>query len=82
MNIGEVENTFFDQYDTYVKTEQVSIDHDATTQHEHDTYVFLYNLINHFKALHGQSKSIEHQSTAYYTHFPPKLFLRNSVWRI
>lgn len=82
MNLGECHNTFFDEYDTYVKAEQVSLDHAATTQHEHDTYVFLYNLITHYKVLQGQSESIKHPCHAYYTHYPPKLFLRNSVWRI
>lgn len=82
MDVGSCHNTFFDEYDTYVKEEQVSIDNAATTQHEYDTYVFLYNLINHFKALHGQSESIKHRAASYYNHYSTKLFLRYSVWRI
>jgi hypothetical protein len=82
MDLGEVHNTFFDEYDTYVKAEHVSIDHVITLQKEHDTYVFLYNLISHYTSLNGQPENIKHQCNSYYTHYPPKLFLRNSVWRI
>ncbi len=82
MDLGECHNTFFDEYDTYVKTEQVSVDHAAILQQEHDTYVFLHNFFTCYNALNSKPESIKHQSTAYYNHYPPKLFLRNSVWRI
>jgi membrane protein required for beta-lactamase induction len=82
MDLGEVHNTFFDEYDTYLKAEQVSIDQATTLQQEHDTYVFLYNLISHYTSLNGHPENSKHQCNAYYTHYPPKLFLRNSVWRI
>ncbi len=32
MDLGEAHNTFFDDYDTYVKTEQVSLDHVSAIQ--------------------------------------------------
>ncbi len=37
MDLGEAHNTFFDDYDTYVKTEQVSLDHASAMQQVHDT---------------------------------------------
>ncbi len=82
MDLGECHNTFFDEYDTYVKTEQVSIDNATTFQHQNDTYIFLYNLISHYKDLYNQPENIKHQCNAYYTPYPPKIFLRNSVWQI
>ncbi len=82
MDLGEVHNTFFDEYDTYVKTEQVSVDHTVAIQQEHDTYALIDYLFNHYKGLNNQSKNCNHQQFAYYNHYPSKLFLRNSVWRI
>jgi len=81
MDLGECHNTFFDEYDTYVKTEHVSLDQSAAAQQEHDTYVLLYNFFTCYNFLKGKPESIK-QSTAYYNHYPPKLFLCNSVWRI
>ena len=37
MDLGEVHNTFFDEYDTYVKAEQVSVDHSVAIQQEHNS---------------------------------------------
>ena len=39
IDLGETHNTFFDEYDTYVKTEHVSLDQSPATQQEHDTYI-------------------------------------------
>jgi hypothetical protein len=82
IDLGECHNTFFDEYDTYIKSEQVSVDHSATLQQEHDTYILLYNFFTCYNALKGKPEGVKHHSTACYNHYPPKLFLRNSVWRI
>ncbi len=82
MNLGACHNTFFDDYDTYVKTEQVSVDHASAIQPEHDSYALLYTIINYCKALQNPSVCIKNPSANYYTQQSPKLFLLNSVWRI
>ena len=82
IDLGESHNTFFDEYDTYIKTEQVSIDHDVTLQQQHNDYAFIYYIIIHYKSLNSQAKTDKHPQLAYYHRYPPKLFLRNSVWRI
>lgn len=82
MDLGEVHNTFFDEYDTYVKTEQVSIDQASITQPQQDAYALLYSVFFCCKVLGLQQTVILHQPEDYYNHYPPKLFLRNSVWRI
>ncbi len=82
MDLGEVHSTFFDEYDTYVKAERVSVDHSVAIQHEHNTYALIYYLFNYYKGLNNQSEKSNHHQFAYCNHYPPKLFLRNSVWRI
>ena len=82
MNFGECRNTFFDEYDTYVKAEQLSIDHSASLQQEHDTYALIGFLINQYQALQEQLQTDQYSHSACYNHYPAKLFLRNSVWRI
>lgn len=82
MDLGEAHNTFFDDYDTYVKTEQLSLDHASALQQEHDTYALPYYIINHYNASKEQSVSIQYPSANYYNRQSPKLFLLNSVWRI
>lgn len=82
MNLGECHNTFFDEYDTYVRAEHVSIDQTSTSQPQPDTCILLYNSLSCYNALRGNPEGIKHQAASYYNHYPPKLFLRNSVWRI
>ncbi len=83
MDLGEAHNTFFDEYDTYIKTEQVSVDHsDVVQQQQQELYEFvsfLFSVHNNFFAEKKLSKIIEYTT---YNASPPKLFLRNSVWRI
>ena len=81
MNIGEAENTFFDQYDTYLKTEQVSIDHVQVKQEQQELYQIPALLLSYYhlfrkKTLYPKDTDIAFGAS------PPKLFLRNSVWRI
>ena len=82
LDIGESHHTFFDQYDTYINTKQVSIDHAVTIQQQQNDYAFIYYIIILYKALNLQVKTSKHPQLAYYHRYPPKLFLRNSVWRI
>ncbi len=82
MDLGEVHNTFFDEYDTYVKAEQVSVDHRVAIHQEHNTNALIFYLFNYYKGLNNQSKNRNHHQFSYCNHYPPKLFLRNSVWRI
>lgn len=82
MNVGECRNTFFDEYDTYIKAEQLSIDHATSLQKDYDTYTLIGFVISQYQALQEQPQSKQYSHLAYYNHYPPKLFLRNSVWRI
>lgn len=81
MNLGTCHNTFFDEYDTYIKAEQQSIDHATSLQQEHDTYA-LVGYIFQYQALQEQLQAVQYSHLAYHNHYPPKIFLRNSVWRI
>ena len=82
IDLGESHNTFFDEYDTYVKTEQASFDQTSAAQQAHDTYILFHNFLTCYNALTGKSEGIKHHSTAFSNLYPSKLFLRNSVWRI
>lgn len=82
MNFGECRNTFFDDYDTYVKSEKLSIDHAATLQQDHNTNALIEFLFSQYQALQEQLQTVQYSRSAYYNHYPSKLFLRNSVWRI
>lgn len=82
MDLGECHNTFFDEYDTYVKTEQVSLDQSAVEQQVHDTYALIHCAFYYYQALRQQEPSLSYQPRDFADPSPPKLFLRNSVWRI
>ncbi|MEP6597455.1 MAG: hypothetical protein ABJA71_15990 [Ginsengibacter sp.] len=82
MDLGEAHNTFFDDYDTYVKTEQVSLDHASALQQEHDTYALICYIIDHYNALKDPSACIKYPPASHCNQQSPKLFLLNSVWRI
>jgi hypothetical protein len=38
INLGECHNSLFDEYDTYVKTEDVSVEQATTFQQQQDAY--------------------------------------------
>ncbi len=82
IDLGPCQNTFFDEYDSYVKEEQVSVENSSATQPEHETYASIYYLIHQSQPSGYPTASFEHQPLDYYNHYPPKLFVRNSVWRI
>lgn len=81
MDLGEYHNTFFDEYDTYVKTEQVVLEHSTIEYQKHDEWLlFRFVISNYIQAIVLQ-KLIEPTLSCsnYYT---SRLFLRNSMWRI
>ena len=82
MNVGECRNTFFDEYDTYIKAEQQSIDHVVSLQQDNDTYALIWYIFSQYQTLQEQLQTVQYSHLAYYNHYPSKLFLRNSVWRI
>lgn len=79
MDLGKSHNTFFDEFDTYVKTEQVSLDHATFLQQDDDIYTLT---ISQYQAFEEQLQIVKNLHLAYCNHFPSKIFLHNSVWRI
>lgn len=81
MSFGEVHNTFFDDYDTYVKTEQVTVDHVDVQQQQKgllELVCFFFNQYNSYC-----NKVYLNKNSCFAAKYsPPKLFLRNAVWRI
>ena len=82
MDIGEARNTFFDEYDTYVRTEQVSLEQTEVIQQEHDALAFISCLISQYKSLNDPADWVRHSPPRYFNLYPPKIFLRNASWRI
>ena len=81
--MGGCSNTFFDEYDTYLKAEHLSIDHAETIEQNYDTYTLIAFLISQYQILQKeQLQIVQYSNLAYYNKYPVKLFLRNSVWRI
>ena len=81
MDLGVCHNTFFDEYDTYVKAEQPSVDQPTSLQQGNDIYTSIYYVISQSEAIYKELQ-IKYSQTAYYNQSPTKIFLRNSVWRI
>jgi hypothetical protein len=82
MDIGNTNNTFFDEYDTYLKEDNLSIDYTLFSAEEQLIYfvtpgLFLLGLIDHIDA---SLKNTTFNSQITYN--TSKLFLYNSVWRI
>jgi hypothetical protein len=82
MDIGDSHNTFFDEYDTYVKTEQVSF-HLTTVEHR----IYYSVLLNYGEVLQLCSQPqwnyiINIQPQCGYYIPPCRLYLRNKVFRI
>lgn len=82
MDLGECHNTFFDEYDTYVRQENVLLSPSTISAKDHDTYLsnslFLtYNSLNKV-----QKASVAYEHISNITSNTHKLFLRNCVWRI
>src|SRR5215213_6917010 len=74
IDIGEAHNAFFDEYDIYVKTEHVSVDHANPSQQTHQPIPIIYYILSFHKGLHKQSQSKSCLEVTYHNHYPPKLF--------
>jgi hypothetical protein len=81
LDLGESHNTFFDEYDTYAKADQISDDHTSIIQEYPNSFVLLSDSHND-KSIIRQEGTPSHLPGNYSNHYTPKLFLRNSVWRI
>ncbi len=82
MDLGECHNTFFDEYDTYVKTEQVALSQSEAEQQVHNTYALIYYAFSCCRCLGSPEETVVYHPRSYYNFYPSKLFLRNSVWRL
>ncbi len=81
-DLGVCHNTFFDEFDTYAKAEQVSVDHASFVEQQPDHFVLLCCFFGDYKSIKGQELFTYRLPADYFNYYPPKLFLRNSVWRI
>lgn len=81
LDIGEAHNTFFDEYDTYVKTDPLTVDNATFQQQQNHTFALLLYL-KYYKALNLSGKLTKVPCSKVNNHSPAKIFLRNSVWRI
>jgi hypothetical protein len=82
MDIGEAHNTFYDEYDTYVKNEQVAVDHVEVKQQQKQLLEFVSFLFHYFPSFTSTTLQLPKANYIACKASPPKLFLRNSVWRI
>ena len=81
IDLGDNHNTFFDEYDTYVKAEQDSFEYTLTAKDVQASTLSLHDLFSSYILLSNTQPT---KSSLTYSEHPqfPKLFLRNSVWRI
>ena len=82
MEFGECHNTFFDEYDTYVKTEQQTVNHASFLEQANYTFALIGFVFNFYQELQIQPQKAKYSSTDFSNQYSSKLFLRNSVWRI
>lgn len=82
MDLGESHNTFFDEYDTYLQSEQVSFH--SVLSNETDVYTALISFteICYNFLLPNQPFSSCNSFVFKGDVVCQKIFLRNSVWRI
>lgn len=81
MNLGECHNTFFDAYDTYVRAEHVSFKNAISLSDEYSHFLALPFFINSSR-IDFKLSSFNHPEVLNLHHYPPRLYLQNSVWRI
>ena len=80
-DVGEVHHTFFDQFDTYIKNEQVFLDNTFAVQSLDDSpLVYFTKKYNNF--LLYRLKKVSFQPILQYSRACPKDFILNSVWLI
>ena len=81
IDLGESHNTFFDEYDTYLKAEHDTFEYTVTAKEVQASSLSLHNLFTSHILLSNTQPS---KSSPTYSEQlqSQKLFLRNSVWRI
>ena len=82
MDLGDCHNTFFDEYDTYVREEKVSINQSTASLENQDNHTLTTLFFSYYSSDNSHAVSFKHKYSSYLNYNPPKLFLRNSVWRI
>ncbi len=82
MDLGECHNTFFDEYDTYVSEEKVSLNQSVISLEDHNTYILNLIFLSYNSLKDAHAVSFRHEYFSYTNYNTHKLFLRNSVWRI
>ena len=82
MDLGECHNTFFDEYDTYVSEEKVSLNQSTVSLEDQNTYILTSLFFSYYSLKDAQAASFKHEYFSYTNYNTPKLFLRNSVLRI
>ncbi|NCI47419.1 hypothetical protein [Sediminibacterium soli] len=80
MDLGEAHNTFFDEYDTYLKTEQVAVSLDQAYQRQELTGLLTFSYPYHPLPVPCLRTAANVPICCGVS--PARLFLRNSVWRI
>ncbi len=82
INIGKANNTFFDEYDTYMKTEQVSINQESHFANDFNDYIA--DILYPTRISLSNQKLISCYLSQFYQTFPfpEKIFLQTSVLRI
>jgi hypothetical protein len=81
IDLGKSHNTFFDEYDTYICAEHIAFDN-ATSLPDYNSNVSALPFFINFYGVPVHLFSFIHTRTLYLNHYPAKLYLRNSVWRI
>ena len=81
MDLGECHNTFFDEHDTYIRSDLSSFTQHPVEHQTRDTY-FLLHGCSDCEALRLQLQTVCGYFFDYNKHHPPKLYLQNSDLRI
>jgi hypothetical protein len=77
MDIGVCHNTFFDEYDTYIQGKEISLP-PLEKAHVYDLPVCQF----YFSSSYTHTTPSGETGLTETFHSHPKIFLRNSVWRI
>ena len=81
IDLGESQNTFFDEYDTYVQPVKETPESVSTTDQKQNTSILLNNSFCTYTTSVFKPQGVNCCLNLCSLHLP-KLFLRNSVWRI
>jgi len=82
INIGKAHNTFFDEFDTYIKAEQVSVNHEVNFKNDFNNCIA--NILYSSKIALSNPKLDLNYGSNFYQTFPfiEKIFLKTTVLRI